>query len=505
MRSRRHALLSLVWAALLLAAVACSETVPGGDGQHGLPSPESQVLEMASPTPTALPPSTSTSGPGPTAGAGPGQDSLPTAIPATTPTPVAATSYVANGNPCVRSFYIIGPAAGGPGQSLLAPEPAAGDPVLYILEDAWSPAFSPDGTALLTGNGQVRLWDAASGAHLQTLGEAPAFGRVAFGPEGTLIAAESSEDEEPWNFELVQLWEANGGRELPPVRAERWIQAYDFSPDGQKVVLVTWVGEGLGFHLVDIGSREVHQMTAAHTESDGSVQGASPAFAFSPDGRLLATADGRIVQLWDTQSGEEVHRLEGRAVATGDGEPAWAEGHASRVFDLTFSPDGQVLLTAGGDWSLRLWDVARGHYLGCFEAPISPGSFYTVNVSPGGRYFAASMLADDYSEHVYMWESASGRLTHEIAGSFTRGASFDPASKRLLTMLESDVLLWDAATGEQVGVLQHPGTVSRATFSGDGAALAVETWIYDKETGDSRSSVWVWNARHPELFGGARE
>jgi WD40 repeat protein len=66
--------------------------------------------------------------------------------------------------------------------------------------------------------------------------------------------------------------------------------------------------------------------------------------AFSPDGELLASAGvERQIRLWDVASGRLLRSLR----------------HDDEVMAVAFSPDGLLLATGGYDNQVRLWGIPR--------------------------------------------------------------------------------------------------------------------------------------------------
>jgi WD40 repeat protein len=116
------------------------------------------------------------------------------------------------------------------------------------------------------------------------------------------------------------------------------------------------------------------------------------AVVFSPNGRLLATADGDgTVRLWNPATGQPV----------GAPLPVDASGNGG-VNAVAFSPDGRLLATAGGDGTVRLWDPATGQPIGSPLPADTSGTAYDVAFSPDGKLLASA----DSDGTVRLWEVA---------------------------------------------------------------------------------------------------
>jgi WD40 repeat protein len=232
----------------------------------------------------------------------------------------------------------------------------------------WSVSFSPDGERLATvgGDGFIRIWNLSGQQLAQWKGHENTITWVEFSPDGQYLATASKDG-------TARLWNSSGQQliELTAHQGEVW--SASFHPDGQRLVTV---GEDSIVRLWNLSGKLLEQFN--------SEQGFLFWASFSPDGQHLATA-GKDIRLWDL-SGQPKTTLDPGSVFGLSFNLQSTSGR--QVHSLSFSPDGQLIATAGRGNTIRVWDLI-GRQIAEFRISEERSAVNGVRFSPDGQRLAA--------------------------------------------------------------------------------------------------------------------
>jgi WD40 repeat protein len=332
-------------------------------------------------------------------------------------------------------------------------------------------AFSPDGERLAIGalDGNIQLWDVARATvHFTTNVGPHRVLRTVFVGDGQLLVVVDE-----WS---CSVWDVPTGSKRYVIDKEMRNGGHTFSPDGQ-LLLSELRGNSGAAGVWDIQQNKLLGKFAGHYD------GLYHAAAFSPDGRLLASAADKEPL---------VVRDVGLMAAQ---EPSAA--YVSRVARFDVAPGGQHVACATYHGKIFLWHVATGVRE---RAPEHYRRFELSGLcfSPDGRLLAFVTAFHD----IMVWDFGAGRthsLLHLGVRVRERGLMlFAPDSARLVLQLEnSDIALWDFQAAEgNISTLFRTSwdPVEYPAFAPDGSHLA----------GWTRDAVCVWDVRHAKAVSSYR-
>ncbi len=375
----------------------------------------------------------------------------------------------------------------------------------YRSEDDCHLVFSPNGKWLASARGnEIKIWDAATAKEAQTLrGHSLPVTRLAFNEDSKRLASASRDETvRIWNPQrsdalavyrghvgtvagvsfcrgdgiiastgqdhTVRLWSASaeqGPRDISGVNA--LMGSIGVSPDGALIAMARVEGVSAALVLMDPSTgRQTRTLRLFPRIADSVAPHAS--LVFSSDGRRLASAFEKDVQVWDVAVGEEL-------------------AHFSGLFDferrgLAFSPDAARLAFSASDDSVEVWDIHDRKRL--VRYPGHQGPVTTIAFSPRGDRVASGSTDGT----VQVWQAATGQKICTLEGSRVQACVvFSPDGTQLLaSTADKAVCVWDLEKQARIRTLRgHKMSVWGIAFNPTGTRVATVG-------GDRVTRLWTW-------------
>ncbi len=333
-------------------------------------------------------------------------------------------------------------------------------------------AFSPDGASIATAgdDGMVSMWETKTGPELAHHAEPDGASSFRFSGDGRVVAT-MIEDK-------GTLWEPTTGIPivLPGSKEDMHFALTDdlglaAAADGETAMVWDVKSRKLTATLkhdppIDwaavLGRPEIEHSRGLRPGIEklrdrGSVE----VVAFSPDGHLLLTRrfedEGRV---WDALTGAEKWRF---------------KNFTPRKL-ASFSPDGELLAIAEGD-GVRIFDAQTGKELaaipqavGTFDAAagIQAGDVDHLAFSANHRLVAAGFRS------LLFWDEKGSKIADRKFDDAITQFVCSPTSGLVTTAhYGGAVRVWNAEDGSNIDTLQARGEIRCLAFSPDGTLLAI--------------------------------
>jgi WD40 repeat protein len=391
---------------------------------------------------------------------------------------------------------------------------SAGAPLMSV-------AFNPDATLLATSSvvwgkqgGNVKLWNAHSGAVVHEFAGPPGTFCVSFSPDGQTLACGGSDGK-------IRLWNVVSKKQVAAIDAHSSnIFGVAYNPDGKLLVSAGWDGTA---RIWDVKQRKLLQTLSGPVDIR-SVE-------FSPDGNRVVTASfDQSAKIWDVETGRLLHTYwghtsaltcvrfspDGRYVVSSDtsgGVQVWdahtlklfrtIRGHTSSVSTVAFNPDGMQIASAGTDQLVKIWDITAEQ-----EALTLDNTGPTQNVvfSHDGKWLAAAGYRHSSGarreSRVRVWPTSDFARQRAWTGhtDWVTSVAFHPIKPLLISgSADKSARLWNLADGKTIRqFVGHTNTVSGVAFSPNGNRLATSSLdrtikLWDVESG----KLLAFEMRHP--------
>jgi WD40 repeat protein len=319
-------------------------------------------------------------------------------------------------------------------------------------------AVSADGQTIVSASHDktLKVWDGRTGKERFTLtGHDGRVTGCAMSADARIIISASLDG-------MFKVWDGYTGKECFTLYTRAWLGGCAISADGQTIVCAS---ADMTLRVWDGHAGQEPQPFIGHTD-------AVVDCAISADGQtMVSVCSSGALKVWDGRTGQI------RVTLTGHREP---------VTDCAISADGQTIVSASHDKTLKVWDGRqatdrryRRSYLTL--TGLNDREYLTLTGHTGGVTHCA-MSADGQAivsasddKTLKVWDGRTGQERFTLTGHAgeVRGCALSADGQTIVSASDDKTLkVWDGRTGQERFTLTgHTGEVRGCALSADGQTI----------------------------------
>ncbi len=213
---------------------------------------------------------------------------------------------------------------------------------------------------------------------------------------------------------------------------------------------------------------------------------------------LAVSGAGELLALGYRDGGVEIVHLPSGKLLQVLKQAGGKRAHQDSAYALSFSPNGDVLISGGLDTTVRSWDVGDGSLLAAYSG--HKMAVVSVACSPDGEWVAS---CGDTTVRIWNARSGEHRFTYQHE-SYTTSAVWSQDGESIVSgEMLGNVQIWDVSNGEKIveylGQAMIPGTkkYDEADFFSIGAIACTDQLIASSQSleGEEAGTLHIWEAK----------